>query len=403
MKNVWWILACLPWTVCMAQDLSFRKNQVSLGAAVEVSHLLSGDEYAREFLQSHGVRYYNFHLRFRSLSDDAYDKAFRYPSIELGLLAADFSDIRLFRKETPSQVSGMGTMWALYGAFHRDLLSAGPFHLNYFFENGVAWSTKPYDGYHNPDNEFIGAPFSVYFGMGVGGGFQLNSHWKLDVGIHFRHFSNSALDRPNKGSNTVGASIGVSRSLSSPDTYPSTGSSPFSFQRHFYLDILAGWLGRTLMEDWFYSIQCPSDDPRHRTKDFRLYSAFGTSVSAMYRYSLRFASGLGLDYAYLPYVSEIERYDQQNKKKEERYSRHSLGVAMKHEVFYKRLSLYFSLGYYLHRHTGSLSHEFEKPYYETLGLRYTFPFFEKMYVGYHVKAHLLRADCMEVNVGMRLP
>lgn len=72
-------------------------------------------------------------------------------------------------------------------------------------------------------------------------------------------------------------------------------------------------------------------------------------------------------------------------------------------VFYKQFSLYFSLGYYLHRHTGHLSREFEKPYYETLGLRYTFPFLKNVYVGYHVKAHLFRADHIEFNVGWRIP
>lgn len=60
------------------------------------------------------------------------------------------------------------------------------------------------------------------------------------------------------------------------------------------------------------------------------------------------------------------------------------------------------MGYYLYRHTGHLSHEFEKPYYETFGLRYTLPFGDTFYVGYQVKAHLFRASCMEFSVGTRL-
>ena len=35
--------------------------------------------------------------------------------------------------------------------------------------------------------------------------------------------------------------------------------------------------------------------------------------------------------------------------------------------------------------------EKEKPYYETLGLRYTIPGLECVYIGYQVKAHLLKA------------
>lgn len=46
--------------------------------------------------------------------------------------------------------------------------------------------------------------------------------------------------------------------------------------------------------------------------------------------------------------------------------------------------------------------EKEKLYYETLGLRYTIPGLECVYIGYQVKAHLLKADCMALSVGIRL-
>lgn len=46
--------------------------------------------------------------------------------------------------------------------------------------------------------------------------------------------------------------------------------------------------------------------------------------------------------------------------------------------------------------------EKEKPYYETLGLRYTILGLECVYIGYQVKAHLLKADCMALSVGIRL-
>lgn len=404
MKNAWWILLWLPWFSLMAQDFSFRKNRISLGASVEGAYLLTSDEYAREFLQSHGVRFYNFHVRFQPLPGDPYDKAYRSPSLEFGVLAADFRDIRLFRLENPSRLSGMGGLFALYGAFRRDVVEAGPFRLNYFLENGIGWSTRPYDGLQNPDNELIGAPLSIYFGMGVGGNFRIGKQWELSVGLHFRHFSNGSLDRPNKGANTVGTSLGVSRTLSVPEASEASAPvrDPLSLsQKRMYVDVSVGWMASTLMDEWFYSLRCPSDDPRYRTKDFRLYSALGVSLSAMYRYSLRFASGLGVDYSYLPWVDDVASYDRLNHT-EDRYSRHSLGICLKHEIFYKRLSTCLSVGYYLYRHTGHLSHEFEKPYYETFGLRYTLPFGDTFYVGYQVKAHLFRASCMEFSVGTRL-
>lgn len=405
MKNIWGILLWLPWLPLLAQDFSFQKNQISVGASVENAYLLVSDEYARQFVQSHAVRYYNLHFRFRPSHGDAYDVAFRSPSLEVGMLVGDFRSVRLFREENSSCLSGMGGMFTLYGAFRRDLVSTSRFRLNYVLENGIGWSTRPYDGWQNPDNELIGSPFSIYFGAGVGGAYRIGKRWELSLGVNFRHFSNGTLDRPNKGSNTVGVSLGVSRTLSDPvpSEDPASSFRALSlYSRRVYVDMSVGWMGHTLMDEWFYSLYSPSDDPRHRTKHFRVYSALGVSVSAMYRYALRFASGLGLDYGYLPYVDDVAAYDRTNHT-EDRYSRHSLGLSLKHEVFYKRLSLYMGVGYYLYRHTGHLSHEFEKPYYETLGLRCTLPFGgDAFYVGYHVKAHLLRADGMEFNVGIRL-
>lgn len=404
---LWGMIGLLQVISLGAQEPYSRKHHVSVGGMVEGAYLLSSDEYDKEFIRSHGARYYGLNVRLQSTHQggDAYDDAFRFPSIEVGVLWGDFHRIRLAREgESSSVSSGLGHMLALYGAFRRDVVSAGPFHLNYLFENGVGWSTRPYDGHRNPNNELIGSRLSVYFGMGVGGRFRLSSQWEAGLDLRFRHFSNGALNRPNKGVNTVGASVGLRYYLSPlREESVSLPSFPSDFHRHFYWDMSVGWIAKTLIEDWLHSIHASPEDPRYRTNDFHLYSGLGISAAAMYRYSLRFASGLGIDYGYLPYVDEVARYDRETQAGELSYSRHSLGLSLRHEVFYKQFSLYFSLGYYLHRHTGHLSREFEKPYYETLGLRYTFPFLKNVYVGYHVKAHLFRADHIEFNVGWRIP
>lgn len=401
------VVAVCQVTVMGAQDLSFRKNHVSWGMEVEGARLLSSEEYDRDFIRSHGARYYGLNVRFQPLRayGDAYDRAFRFPSLEFGLLLGDFHDIHFYRERgNPSLHSGAGYMVAAYGAFRRDILSAGPFRLNYLFENGIGWSSRPYDGHTNPDNELVGSPFSVYFSMGLGGRLLLGPRWEASLAFRFRHFSNGALDRPNKGINTVGVSAGVRYRLPSPgesSEMPAAFDTPV--RKRFYLDLSVGWIARTFIEDWIHSVNTSPDDPAYRTRDFRLYSGIGTSLAAMYRYGIRFASGVGVDYSYLPYVDDMERTDRMRQREGLSYSRHCLGLSLRHEVFYKHFSLYFSLGYYLHRAVGGLSHEFEKPYYETLGLRYTLPFCERLYIGYHVKAHLFRADHIEFNVGCRIP
>ena len=62
-----------------------------------------------------------------------------------------------------------------------------------------------------------------------------------------------------------------------------------------------------------------------------------------------------------------------------------------------------SIGTYLHRKMGYMADVDEKRYYETLGLKW-YPLFlhNKYYVGYNVKAHLLKADCLELRLGAHL-
>lgn len=177
---LWGMIGLLQVISLGAQEPYSRKHHVSVGGMVEGAYLLSSDEYDKEFIRSHGARYYGLNVRLQSTRQggDAYDDAFRFPSIEVGVLWGDFHRIRLAREgESSSVSSGLGHMLALYGAFRRDVVSAGPFHLNYLFENGVGWSTRPYDGHRNPNNELIGSRLSVYFGMGVGGRFRLSSQW----------------------------------------------------------------------------------------------------------------------------------------------------------------------------------------------------------------------------------
>ena len=58
-----------------------------------------------------------------------------------------------------------------------------------------------------------------------------------------------------------------------------------------------------------------------------------------------------------------------------------------------------ALGVYVYRFMGHLANELEKPYYERIGLHYTFARLGGLQVGINVKAHYLKADYTEVSVG----
>ena len=76
----------------------------------------------------------------------------------------------------------------------------------------------------------------------------------------------------------------------------------------------------------------------------------------------------------------------------------SVGLALKHQVYYQNWSAAMSLGYYLHRHMGDNAKANEKPYYERIGVHYPFPALRGLTIGLNIKAHLTKADLTEFVV-----
>ena len=400
-----------------AEEMQEKRSRLSYGASAGWVYLLGVDKYARELIKSPHGAVYNVYGAYRALLSDSsrYDMAFGYPTIRGGLMLVDYSRVRLHmdNRHTPYD-SELGYMVAAYAAFKRDVVRASRFTLAYSFENGLGFCTRPYNPADNVDNEIIGSPLSIYFGFGVQARMRVAPSCEVFVEGEFKHFSNGALDRPNKGANTVGLSAGV-RYYPAGDQpkLPVRNKFQRAYGKNFYCDLSVGWAAKSFLDEWFlYYYLLSPEDARYRTADYPIYSALSVSVAPMFRYRLKFASGIGVDYMYVPYAEQLKRINEEKSMPGLLYSPHSLGVSLRHEVFYKHLSLYFSLGYYLFRQMGKVPDEAdesrygmtekETPYYETIGLRFYVPRLEWLYIGYHVKAHLSKADCMVLNVGVRL-
>ena len=379
------------------------RKKWSVEAKGGYGYVIPCDQYSKEILQTHQSSVYSLQMNHRALVSDScyYDQLFGFPSLSVGLLLADYNHARMQREKTP-YASDAGYMLAAYAAFSRDIFRGNKFSLNYTFENGIGWCSKPYDGFTNEDNEFIGNPLSIYFGFGLYARYCVAPHWELILGGELKHFSNGALDRPNKGINTSGISVGAKYYIQPVEPVRKVEYKSF-FNPYFFIDISAGWDMNSLMGEWQISIDREkAGDEKYRTKDFKVYSGATIHVAPMYRYSLRYAVGIGLDYSYVPYTGTLQREDEMYRFLEREYSKHVVSLGLYHEVYYKRLTLNLGLAYYLHRELGKMDELFGKPYNETLGLKYALTRSGNVYVGYYVRAHLFRADHMELNIGFRL-
>lgn len=391
------ILFLLSFIPVLSQTNGISRN-LSYGFGLERGSLIPGDKFAKDIIRKNGFGSLVFNVTYRvdSVSATPYDLSFGCPGIEAGIVISDYTRSSLSRpgREPPSRI---GYIFGLYGKFNRDLLNTGMFRLGYSIANGIGYCTNPYSYPDNIYNEFIGSPISIYFSTGLYAAYRFHPRFEFIAEGGLRHFSNSALGRPNKGANTVGVSIGLKY-------YPSADEIPVykpynatDATRDIYFDVSAGCNLHTMIETWYLHQSSPSTVPAH----LPVRPSFATSIAAMYRYHLKFSSGIGLDYMYAGYYAEASRIDHSKGVTGYTYSPHVLGLSLRHEVHYRRIGFNVGFGWYLHRHLGELGEKMAKPYYETIGLRYYIPS-TPLYVSYHVVAHLLRADAMQFNLGITL-
>jgi hypothetical protein len=372
------------------------------------------DEYERKWLRDKFAFSFGAELNYRALpsDNDAFAEDYNYPTLSAGLKLSLNNGVTMRRTADSSwgkaqmvdYDSRLGDMVTLYGSFTRPLLRRGRWELNYMLRAGVGYGPFIYNKKDNIDNELIGSAFNIYFGAGITASYQITSDLAITAGLLYGHHSNGALARPNKGENHFGPMVGV-RSLPTapaPHTAPEGDTNVcrqgIGAVGGAYLDFRLGLGGKTLLEDWqktqFYT---EPGEPDYRTEDFHFYMSYSASAAFMYRYARRWASGIGADVYYGTYYKHVRDLDEAAGRTVP-HSPWSIGISARHEVYYHNLSLDLALGIYLHRQMGSNAKEVEQPYYERVGVFYTFPKLGHLKIGASVQAHRTKADLTELQV-----
>lgn len=387
-----------------------RRNLVWEGG-IAVGKVLEVDKWQKMWIHETGMRSVTLGLRHRTtpLDTDAFAADFGFPEWSLHLSIGDYSGVKMQKlakdwgeKLPVDYVSDMGTVIALYGAFSRPLWRSGRWQLGYQLEEGLAYNTRPYDPQRNVDNELTGSHLLLHFGASLYARFRLSPRWAVRADLAFRHVSNGATDRPNKGANALMPNLSVQYALDGELPLSSSGEARFApFRPYWYGSFGVSVGGRTLLEEWLRTqYKAAPADPDYRTGDFRFYPTYNVQADLMRRYARRWASGVGIDFFYMPYVDRLRTLDGGDHRYP--HDRFSYGFAAKHEVFYGALSLYVSLGWYLHRDTGSQQPHDETPYYERVGLRYAPRALRGWSVGLGIKAHRTKADFTEILLSRRI-
>lgn len=385
------------------------------------SQLISMDKYQRKYQRHKSSVSLEFQLNRATLpsDSDAFAADYGYPTFSLGMRYS-INDVTMRRTSDPAwglaemvdYDSRLGNQISAYLLFTRPFFRHKRWSADYSLGTGIGYSHLKYNPVDNVDNELIGSRFLIYFAAGFHATYRIASQWGIRAGADYYHLSNGALNRPNKGANFIGASIGVqyfpyydevrdkgaNENDVAPRRHPRSGIE--GAMQGLFSRVTVGVGGKVLNEEWQHTqFRTRPGDPGYRTNRFHFYTAYSLSADLMYRYARRWASGIGADVFYGPYASRVEEIDTADGISTS-HSPWSVGISAKHSVYYHRLSLDGAVGVYLYRHMGANAEIIEKPYYERIGLSYSFPFLGGVSLGASVKAHLTKADFTELTLSV---
>ena len=253
----------------------------------------------------------------------------------------------------------------------------------------------------------LGSRLSVYFGVA----FALNYRYRqceFYVSPEFRHLSNGGVIRPNKGINKAGIGVGMRYYLQPYDSIPLARTRKALEEKRMYLDITDSSGLRGAQGEWLYDAnnyiwsRNDVENLKYGKDGYRICYYHVLSTDLMCRYARRYASGIGIDALYEPYNLNIETQITGERPQQVQWS---FGLAAKHEVFFRQLSMQITLGYYLSRPFNEYSNTTEEyPFYERIGLRYNLPILNNsISVGYNIYAHLTKAYGTEITINFKLP
>ena len=380
------------------------------GAVLKFDDWLTNDALKEQDAQSFWLGYiYQTHAE----EDCGYASDFNYPAFTFGLLVSDFNKVRLRynpRGTRPIDYdSRCGTSFTAYASIRRAFFrTRSGWSADYRFGNGFGYNTHIYNRYNNVDNILLGSRLAVYFDVA----FALNYRYRqyeFFVGPEFRHLSNGGVMRPNKGINKAGIGVGIRYHLQPHDSISFKRiHKPFD-EKRMYVNIAYSSGLRGSQGEWLYDANNyiwkdnDVENVKYGKDGYRLCHYHLVSTDLMFRYARRYASGIGIDALYEPYNRDVEI--QNPKADRSDMPKWSFGIAAKHEVFFRRISMQVALGWYLSRPFNDFSNTADEyPFYERVGLRYNLPWLDNsISVGYNIYAHLTKAYGTELVIDFKLP
>lgn len=377
-------------------------------------------------MTNNGYMTYEASIGFQTDPSDscAYSQAFGFPMLNVGFSIADMGGFK-FKQIPGVNDSHFPSLYAAYGSFERSLMRRQHFSWGYQLDFGLAYNPERYDPVACPANNWLSSPVMAYFGVGPFAKVHFGKHWEVGANVMFRHYSNGRTGLPNEALNGMGAGIFARYRLAeyNPERYAKAEKVKKEFKKGMQYMIALGAGVHTCQAEWnvlaYSDYHASQPQPIVPSKEdaakLKAHPKFSLSFDAIYRYSLRYATGVGIGMFYSSNMSELEAadrilYGDSVVNDSPGYSPISLGVSVVQEVYFRNFAVHVAIGAYPYRHKGvnnsALNEKFEDRergwHYEKAGFRYYFPKLADTFVGFAIKSHSIKAEYLEFSVGIRL-
>ena len=376
---------------------SFDKSDISIFGQNWYGFALNNNPYRI----SNGYMTYDVAVGFQTESSDScvFAQAYGYPLIEAGISVAGLSNLVM------DQNSFLPDLYAVYGGFERTLIRREKFSFGFMLNLGITTNVIRYDPINNPGNTFLSSPVMAYFGGGFFAKRHLGKRWEIGADFMYRHYSNGKLSLPNGGMDVLGGGVFARYRLRDYDAgdYVRKPVKQVFRKGMIYHIAFSGGVHSCDSEWKVYNAMV--EDPAQKQTKFSKHPKFSLSADAMYRYALKYATGISLDMYYSSNMKELEKcdrilYGDAAVENCPGYDPISVGVAVVQELYWRNIAGYIALGAYPYRHKGISG--YQGWHYEKAGLRYYFPGFSDTFLGFAIKAHNFVAEYFEFTIGVRL-
>lgn len=162
---------------------------------------------------------------------------------------------------------------------------------DYEWNFGASFGWKKFDEENNLYNTVVGSKINAYINLGFLLNWQIAANTNLKAGIDVTHYSNGNTSYPNAGVNTIGASIGITRSFGGEKNEKETLNKLINpkFDRYISYDLVV--YGATRKRGVFPE----NHDPMLAPGSFGI---IGLNFNPLYNFSRYFRAGLSLDMQY---------------------------------------------------------------------------------------------------------